>query len=101
MNSLNLVVVSVYKIIGFVVLTAILFGLGSYLSLNLFYLFDTSWLAPAILSPTDGRVLQMSAQLAQYSSEREKLVAQRQELMARVDDMRRVASTQKGFQAGF
>lgn len=101
MNALNLVIVSIYKLIGFLVLTAILFGLAAYLGMNVFYLFDNSWLAPAILSPTDGRVLQISAQLAQYASEREKLVAQRQELLARADDMRRVAAAQKGFQRGF
>ena len=52
------------QLAGFAILTAILAGLASYLVLNLFYLFSTTWLQPAIVSPTDEKILHLSAQIA-------------------------------------
>ncbi|MCS6915308.1 MAG: hypothetical protein RMK29_08875 [Myxococcales bacterium] len=101
MNSLNAFFVSLYKALGFLVLSAILFALGAYLSLNLFYLGDRAWVVPAVIAPTDTRVLQVSAQVAQYSSERARLAAQRKELLARLEDMDRVVAAEQAFQRNF
>lgn len=101
MTSLQKLIVSAYKGIGFVVLTAILLGLASYIGVNLFYMVNSSWLAPTVVSPTDERVLQLNAQLAQQTSLREKLAADRADLNARLLDADRTIAMQEGFQRNF
>ena len=59
-----MVVVDPYKLVGFAVLTVIALALLSYLGANVFYWFSTSWIEPTVISPTDDRVLALSAQLA-------------------------------------
>jgi hypothetical protein len=85
-ESLNRLVVQVYKVVGFVVLTAILAGLVSFFTLNLFYLFDRSWLAPVILSPRHERVVELSSQLAQQTAQRDRLVAELAQLESEAAD---------------
>jgi hypothetical protein len=82
MNAANKVLVQIYKVVGLFVLTAILAGLASFFVLNIFFLFDTSWLAPVILSPSHPKVVELRAQVAQQTSHREKLEAERLELRA-------------------
>ncbi len=99
--QLNKLIVSAYKVMGFAILTTILVGLGSYLVVNVFYLANRSWVAPAIISPVDERVLQLNAQLAQESSLRDKLMADRLDMMARLNDANRVVATEEAFQHSF
>jgi hypothetical protein len=99
--ALNKLIVSAYKMIGFVILTAILLGLVSYLGLNLFYFFNKSWVAPTIISPTDERVLQLNSQLAQQESLRDKLRAERIGLIASLHDNDRIVAVQRQFQASY
>jgi hypothetical protein len=99
--ALSRLIVSAYKLVGFVVLTAILVGLASYLGLNLFYLFNHTWVAPAVISPTDERVLRLSAELAQEASARDKLQAERGELVARLHDADRIVDAQARFQRSY
>ena len=97
----NKLVVSAYKAIGFAVLTAILVGLASYLIVNVYYLFSTAWIQPTIVSPTDEKILALSTQLAQQSSSREKLFADRATIAATLEDTSRVIAVQEGFQESF
>src|SRR2546421_6390274 len=82
--------VGAYKLAGLAILTAILLGLISYLGLNVFYLFHHAWVRPTVVSPTDSRVLELSSQLAQQASLRDKLRAERASLQANLDDSQRV-----------
>jgi len=88
-EAFNRLVVQAYKLVGFVVLIAILTGLVSFFTLNLFYLFDRSWLAPVILSPRHERVVELSAQLAQQTQQRDRLVAELMQLENDADDVER------------
>ena len=55
---LRKLIVSSYKVAGFVILLGILTGLASYVVMTLFYYGSSSWMAPVILSPGDRRVLE-------------------------------------------
>jgi hypothetical protein len=90
--------VTVYRLLGVVILSAILLGLASYLLLTLFYFFNQSWIEPRIISPTDAQVLQLSGQLSQGSLLREQLVAQRMDLLVKLRDATRKATDSNQFQ---
>lgn len=101
LGSFNKLVVSAYKVLGFGILTLLLVGLLSFIGLNAFFFLNRSWVAPTILSPTDERVLALSAQLAQQTTARDRLVAERAELDSRMELARRAVASQKAFQADF
>jgi hypothetical protein len=90
--------VTVYRLLGIAILSAILLGLASYLLLTLFYFFNQSWIEPRIISPTDAQVLQLSGQLSQGSLLREQLVAQRMDLLVKLRDATRKATDSNQFQ---
>jgi hypothetical protein len=99
--NLNRILVSVYKVMGFGVLTVILVGLIGYFGVNLFYLVDHHWILPTIISPTDDRVLQLSEQLAEQEALRQKLVIERFDLRAKLEDSSRIIAVENGFQERF
>jgi len=100
-SHLNRLLVSAYKIFGFGVLTAILLGLIGYFGVNLFYLFDRHWILPAIISPTDERVLHLDEQEAEQAALRQKLLIERYDLAARLKDANRVIEVETEFQERF
>lgn len=95
---LNGLFVSAYKLLGFGSLLAIMGAVVAFFGVQVFFLFSSSWVAPAVLSPGDPRVLQLSTQLAQQAAARDQLRAQRLELRFRLADARRVAEHQRRFQ---
>jgi len=99
--SIHKLLVSTYRVAGFAILTFILIGLGSYLGGQLFFLGNRSWVAPTIVSPTDERVMQVSAQLAERASQRDRIVAERAAFVAQLNDARRVVSMNMEFQGAF
>jgi hypothetical protein len=90
--------VALYKLISIAVLSFILLGLGSYLFLTIFYFLSQSWMEPRIISPTDEHVLQLNNQLAQGTLLREQLATERLELLVKIRDAQREASTSNRFQ---
>jgi len=98
---LRKLIVSSYKVAGFVILLGILAGLASYVVMTLFYYGSSSWMAPVILSPGDRRVLELTAQLAQQQGLRDTLAAQRLDMVARLKDAERTAIAEEEFQRGF
>jgi hypothetical protein len=98
---LSRLLVSAYKAFGFGVLTAILVGLVGYFGVNLFYLFDHHWILPAIISPTDERVLHLDEQEAEQASLRQKLLIERYDLAARLKDASRIIEVENQFQERF
>lgn len=82
-------VVSAYRMVGFVVLTAILLGLLSFLFNRVFYLFNRSWIAPALLSATDDRIVRLNAEIVHQSTQRERLLVERSSLQVGLRDAER------------
>ncbi|MDF3068216.1 MAG: hypothetical protein K0R38_3817 [Polyangiaceae bacterium] len=98
-SKLSKLIMTCYRWVGFSVLIAVLLGLVSYIGLNVLYLFNRGWLAPAIVSPTDARVLDLSSRAAQERWLREKLEGERAELEARAKRAHRVIGVEKNYQA--
>jgi F0F1-type ATP synthase membrane subunit b/b' len=89
----NKLIVSLYRTVGFVVLTLILVGLVSFLFTKLFFLFNRSWIAPTLLSPTDERIVRLNSEIVQQSTLRDKLLVERASLEVNLKDAERRAST--------
>ncbi len=101
LDKLNAAAVSVYKAVGFAILVLILLGLAGYLAVQGFFVVSHSWVAPIVVTPSDPRVLELSAELAQHSAARSKLFAERSELLHRLKDAMRATSAQRTFQERF
>lgn len=94
-------IVSAYRLLGFLVLVCILVGLVSYIGLNVIYFFHRAWLTPAVVSPSDPRVLDLSSRMAHESWMRQQVEASRIELSARVARAQRVETAEKQYQESF
>jgi len=91
--AINKAIVSLYKTFGFVVLTAILLGLAAFLFTKVFFLFNRSWIAPALISRSDDRVMRLNAEILQQTTLRDKLVGERAQVEASLKDAeRRIAA---------
>lgn len=84
-------IVSTYRTVGFVVLTAILLGLVSFLASRVFYLFNRSWIAPALLSATDERIVRLNAEIVHQNTQRDRLLVERTSLQVGLGDAQRRA----------
>jgi hypothetical protein len=100
-KPLNSILVNAYKTMGFAILTVILLGLVSFLATNLFYFVSTSWVTPTVIAPTDERVLALDARLAEQSSQRDKLAAERALVAASLADVERIIAVDESFQQSF
>jgi hypothetical protein len=69
-------VVTTYRLIGFVILTLVVAILVAYIGTSIFYFANKSWVQPMIVSPTDERVMQLNARLAEQATLRDKLAAE-------------------------
>jgi hypothetical protein len=69
-------VVNVYRLLGFLILTLVVVLLVSYIGTSVFYFTSARWLQPMVVSPTDERVLELRAKLAEQSAVRDQLVAE-------------------------
>jgi len=85
------IIVSAYRTVGFVVLTAILVGLLSFLFTRVFYLFNESWIAPTLLSATDERIVHLSAEIVHQNTQRDRLLVERTSLQVGLSDAERRA----------
>ncbi len=95
----NRFIVQAYKAVGFIALTSIMLGLASYFIINAFYFTNHGWGAPMIVSPSDKRVLELKAQLAQQASLRDSLAAQKNDLEMKILDANRIIDSEMAFQA--
>ena len=71
--SMQRLLVSMYRLLGFGILTIIVVVLVGYIATSAFYFVSKSWIQPMVVSPTDERVLQLKSDLAEQSSVRDKV----------------------------
>jgi len=90
-----------YKVMGILALTGILIGLICFVSLNLFYLVNRSWVRPVALSPTHSSVLNAMATLSSESAQRDELMSEREQLKAELAGIERVLELNAEFQKEF
>ncbi len=100
-SAWNALITSIYKIVGFAMLTLILVGLACYFGVNAFYLFADSWVAPVILSPHHERVLHVSSQALAHQHQRRKLEGELMELESLVATADRGIVLNEDFQRSF
>jgi hypothetical protein len=64
-----------YRLLGFAVLAVIVIVLVGYVATSLFYALDRSWIVPAVISPTDEKVLALQTELALHETQRDRVLA--------------------------
>src|SRR5580693_7833158 len=92
-------IIRLYKVAGLVALTAILIGLLSFLTVNVFYFFDHTWVRPVVLSPTHQKVVEASTQLADAKLRASQLDTEKLEIEAQLEDIDRTAKVDEQFLA--
>ncbi len=97
----NALVTSVYKLVGFAMLTLILIGLVSYFGLHVFYLVSDTWVAPVILSAHHERVLQLNTHAVQQANQRDLLTAERLAVVDTLQGAEQSIELERAFQASF
>ncbi|MBA3456104.1 MAG: hypothetical protein H0T42_23600 [Deltaproteobacteria bacterium] len=83
-------IVRVYKVAGLVALTAILVGLIGFLTVNVFYFFDHSWVRPVVLAPTHQKVVEASTQLADAKLRSSQLDTEKVEIDGQLAEIERL-----------
>jgi hypothetical protein len=99
--SLNKLLVSAYKLIGFGLLAIILLGIVSYVGVHGFYLVHRSWVVPTVISPNDPLVMDLRARIAHEDWMRHKVLTEKATLEVQLRKARRVAELEKTFQHHF
>jgi len=90
-----------YKVMGLVALTGILIGLICFVTVNLFYLVNRSWVRPVALSPTHSSVLSAMTTLSSESAQRDELMSEREQLKAELAGIERILQLNADFQKEF
>ncbi|MSP17066.1 MAG: hypothetical protein EXR73_10730 [Myxococcales bacterium] len=98
-TTLQPLLIRAYKVVGLFALGGILLGLVGFLTINVFYLLDRSWIRPVILSAKVERVVLANASLADAMNKRDGLAAQRRAAEAEVARLERVRSAADRFDA--
>jgi hypothetical protein len=99
--SLNKLLVSAYKLIGFGLLAIILLGIVSYVGVHGFYLVHRSWVVPTVISPNDPIVMDLRARIAHEDWMRHKVLTEKAALEVQLRKAKRVAELEKTFQHHF
>src|SRR5262249_54756954 len=93
-QKLSRLVVAVYRVLGFSILTIIVAVLVGYITMTAFYYFSDSWIVPVAIQPSDDKVVTLQAQLAEQQNARDKLAND-------LDQAERAIKAQQTFQASF
>lgn len=72
-------VVSTYRLVGFGILTLVVFVLLGYIAVTAFYFFNRTWVAPIVISASDENVVALQSQLAAQENQRANLVGELQQ----------------------
>lgn len=87
-------VVSGYRLLGFGILTLIVFVLVGYIATTVFYFFNTTWITPVAVSPSDEKVVQLQAELASQQNKRDQISDE-------LDKADRAVAAEQNFQIEF
>lgn len=100
-NYFNKTLVGAYKLVGFALLSLILVGLFAYIALNGLFFLHHQWAAPAVIAPSDLRVIELRARLAHELWNRQKVDAERTQLSSNLRHAERVVEMEEQYQATF
>lgn len=100
-NYFNKTLVAAYKIVGFTLLGIILFGLFAYVALNGLFFLHSGWISPAVIAPSDLRVIELRARLAHEVWDRQKVEAERARVASDLKHAERTAAMEEQYQQTF
>ncbi len=86
--------VSLYRLLGFAILSGIVVILVGYIVTTTFYYLNTTWITPIAISPSDEKVVALQTQLAEQQNLRDRLASE-------VVDADHAIAVQQEFQAEF
>src|SRR5512143_2152844 len=92
-------IIRLYKAAGLIALTAILIGLIGFLTVNIFYFFDHTWVRPVVLSPTHQKVVEASNQLNDARLRQSQLDAEKIEIESQLSEIDRTIAADDKFLA--
>jgi hypothetical protein len=92
-------IVRVYKVAGLVALAAILVGLIGFLTVNIFYFFDKTWVRPVVIGAKHEKVIELASQLADAKLRMSQLETEKLEIDAELKQLERVVASSKEFTA--
>jgi hypothetical protein len=93
-NIVGKLVVNVYRLLGFGILTVIVVVLVSYIATTAFYMVNKSWITPVAVSNNDEKVVATQTQLAAAQNQRDRVAAE-------LADADRAILAQQAFQVEF
>jgi hypothetical protein len=93
-NGFAKLIVSLYRLLGFAILTLIVVVLVGYIAQSVFFYLNKTWIAPVAISPTDEKVIAARTQLSAAMDQRERTAAE----LAQAE---LVISTHRAFQGEF
>ncbi len=100
-SQLSSWLIRAYKGFGLIMLAGILLGLIGFLTINLFYLFNDTWIRPIILSPSHERVVLEQTTLAKETHARDQLISNRAQLQAELKALERTRVVNREFEAEY
>src|SRR5687767_13470580 len=90
-------IVRVYKVAGLICLTAILIGLIGFLTVNIFYFFDKSWVRPIRLDDKNEKVIEASQKLADAKLRANQLATEKIDIEAQLKEIDRTVAVDEKF----
>lgn len=90
-------IVRIYKVAGLVALTAILVGLIGFLTVNIFYFFDNSWVRPVQIDKSHEKVVEVTNQLADAKLRASQLATERLEIEAQQKQIDAIVKSDESF----
>ena len=87
-------IVNIYKMLGFAILTIIVFVLVGYIANTAFFYMSNSWVVPMAIAPTDEKVVTLQAQLSEQQNTRDRIADE-------LNQSERSIAAQQNFQLAF
>src|SRR5262249_47377267 len=93
-RSIAKLIVSMYRLLGFAILSLIVFLLVAYIATTLFYYLNHTWMAPVAVSPSDEKVVTARNALLAAQDQRDRTAAE-------IAQTERIIAADKAFQGEF
>lgn len=99
--ALAKVVLTTYRFCGLLLLYGILALVGGYTVVIIFYAFNSGWVTPFIVTPTNDKILDLTTKLVTSREEMASLVNDRDRLQGSLSDLHRTAIQLQGLDTEF